>query len=347
MISIPKAFLWVLSCLYHVMVRLNLFLYQSGILKQHQLEKPVISIGNVTVGGVGKTPLVEYIAQVLKEQNLKPVILTRGYMPLNSKGLRDQGNPEKENRSDEAKMLKGSLREIPVLVGPDRAQNARKFLNTSRADAFLLDDGFQHWRLFRDMDIVAIDATRPWGNGHLIPRGILREPLSSLARAGLFVLTKTDLGRANVEQIKSTIKSINPDKIIVETIHDPVALVNMRSQRIYELSFVKRKRITSFCSIGDPKSFENTLKNLDAKLVKNFTFMDHHVYNKNDIRTIVQFCQKQGIHTIVTTQKDAVKLNGLLRVFDEHLPVMYLKIKISIVNGRDEFVERIHHILLR
>src|SRR3989344_3685960 len=182
--------LWLFSILYGVVVRALVLIYKFRLAPSCRLGKPVISIGNITLGGVGKTPLVECVVRFLKDKGLEPVVLIRGY------------GADKQVGSDEAKLLEESLPGIPVLVGANRVKNARDFLTRNAADVFVLDDGFQHWRLRRDLDIVAINATNPFGNRHLLPRGILREPLSALRRADIFVLFQNKNQYCLVERTK-------------------------------------------------------------------------------------------------------------------------------------------------
>lgn len=339
MIGLLKAFLWFLSCLYFLLIKAILFLYRTGVFKQYHLMKPVVSIGNITWGGSGKTPLVVFVAQMLKERGLKPVILTRGYM------AGTVASSQHNRVSDEAKMLEKALGDVPVLVGPNRIKNAQGFAPKNPVDVFLLDDGFQHWRLFRDLDIVAIDTTNPWGNGYLIPRGILREPVTSLARASLFVLTKTDLGKTQVARIKDRLKSLAPGKPVVEAVHQPVRLMNLRSKVPVDLTFLKGKKICSFCSIATPQSFEQTLTFLGADIKQKIPFIDHYHYNNNDVELISRYCHSHDLTTVVTTSKDAVKIGPFLPAFQDNIDVFSLEIKTGIVHGQDELVQRIQHIL--
>ncbi len=332
-----KALLLLLSVIYGLCVRIILFCYKVGIFKRHSLERPVVSVGNITLGGVGKTPVVLLIAQFLKEKKLKPAILTRGYMG------KEFGQPR--GQSDEADLLKESLEDVPVFVGKDRFALGQEGLKNHPIDVFLLDDGFQHWRLKRDLDIVLIDAAQPFGNGCLIPRGILREPLSSLRRADIFVLTKTDLGKENLERIKAALSKINPRAPLVESIHKPVSLIDANDVP-RELSLVKGKSVAALCSIGDPQSFENLLRDLGADIKQKFIFMDHHVYTREEIKVLVAVCLAQKTDILITTQKDAVKLR---RFKEEFLTVnmFSLKIQIEITKGQDEFFSRLHRVLHR
>ncbi|MCK5081928.1 MAG: tetraacyldisaccharide 4'-kinase, partial [Candidatus Omnitrophica bacterium] len=213
------------------------------------------------------------------------------------------------------------------------------------ADVFLLDDGFQHWRLLRDIDIVAIDAMNPWGNGHLLPRGILRESKTALSRAHIFVLTKIDLGNERLVEIKSDLHAVNPKALIVEAIHKPVLFWELHSKTEFDLVTIRGQKVATVCSIGSPNSFIKTLVELEANIDEHFAFMDHHVYCAVDVERIVELCQKQGIATIVTTEKDAVKLGPFMSMFPDYISVLVLKIEISIVSGEDVFLERIYHIL--
>lgn len=331
-----KAALYIASCGYGFGVRSVAVVYQFGLLKKYRCARPVISIGNLTMGGVGKTPLVVWVVRALKEKGLRPVVVTRGYM------RRERGVGNRE--SDEAMMLKKILRDVPVLVGPDRVKNITHFLKRNHADVFVLDDGFQHWRLARDLDIVAVDSTNPWGNGSLIPRGILREPLSALSRADVIVLTKTDLGCANVEKIKARLSRLCTGQPVMEAVHSPVALQDLRLGEARPLSAVEGRDVGLFCSLGDPRSFMRTLENLGARVKRVMEFPDHHRYRLEDVRRINGCCLSEGIDILVTTEKDSVKLTSFLEFFDDTIALLSLKIEIKITRGEDEIFQRITHL---
>ena len=335
-VSVVKMVLWVLSWIYTFLIALRRILYKIGLFKQYQLPRPVISVGNLTVGGVGKTPLVGFITQALKEKGSQPVILMRGYMA--------KKKPNRGQSSDEAAMQRAKL-DIPVLAGAGRVENAKMFLKKNTVDVFLLDDGFQHWRLSRDLDIVAIDATNPWGNGHVLPRGILREPKKTLSRADIFVLTKINLGRKRLAEIKTDLNMVNPKALIVESIHKPVGFSDLRSGAEFQTLSALGLKICAVCGIGSPDSFTKTLAELEADIGGHFAFMDHHTYCAEDIGSIVELCQRQEIKMIVTTEKDAVKLKPFMNMVPDDIRVLALKIEISIVNGEDVFLERIYRIL--
>lgn len=307
-------------------------LYQRGWLPRHKFDTPVISVGNITWGGVGKTPLVILIAQHIRRAGFRPVILTRGYR---RRGM----------LSDEAELLAESLGDTPILVGRDRGRLARDFLAQDRADVFLLDDGFQHWRIQRDLDIVVIDASNPWGNGRLIPRGILREPVGSLSRADLIVLTKTHRARMPLPELKRRLLSVK-DVPIIEARHSPECLEDLCDRTRHDLTLLKDRRVCSFCSVGDPGNFENTIEELGGKVVQGFSFLDHHWYTETDIREVVGFARSRGIDCILTTHKDAVKLGAYLSLFKD-VRCLVVRIQLQIIDGQDELFRRITHLSRR
>lgn len=337
-VSIFKRILYLSSLFYGALVKLSYWCYQERLCPQYELGKPVVSVGNITWGGVGKTPFVELIAKLVKEQNRLPAILIRGY-----KGKKK--DPTALNiESDEALSYQTSLKGVPIGIGKDRFQKSEEILQNSPVDVFLLDDGFQHWRIKRNLNIVLIDATNPFGNGFLIPRGILREPLSAVSRADLIVITKSDIGKDNIAHIKDALSRFKNIPIL-ESIHRPEYLWDLRGNSIVDLSFIRDKPICSFCSIGDPESFERTLVSLGVQLTKNFVFMDHHWYSHQDISQIIKFCSTQGIDTLVTTNKDAVKLKEFENLWDNNLKIFALKIQIQIIHGKDELFNRILRLL--
>ncbi|MFH0753114.1 MAG: tetraacyldisaccharide 4'-kinase [Candidatus Omnitrophota bacterium] len=329
--KVLKPCLWGLSLVYGLAIILRKFFYRFGIMPGHKASFPVISIGNITAGGVGKTPLVIFLAEYLLRKGKRPVILTRGYM---GKGQCSS------QASDEARMMSEKLSGVPVMVDPDRFRATKEAERKSLADVYLMDDGFQHWHLKRDLDLVAIDATNSFGNGSLLPCGILREPLSALARADLFILTKSDAGCCHVAQIRQILGRINPDAHVVETVHAPVALVDMLSgQRDTGMCWLK-DRVVAVCAIGSPGSFADTLKNQGAVVEKLFVYEDHHVYNDEDLAEIVCFCQNKGINKVVTTHKDAVKIRGILNNISG-IRFFVLEIDIKVIHGEVELFSRI------
>ena len=333
-----KVFLWPISILYSFLVKIILFLYKKRWLKVKTIYKPVISVGNITVGGVGKTPLVIYIANLLKENGCRPVILTRGYMPRYAKA----------NFSDEVKMLKEELKDIPIVIGKDRYASAMNYLdlnNHEEVDVFILDDGFQQWGLYKDLEIVAIDAKNPWGNNCLLPSGILREPLSSLKRADFIVLTKTNKSNSDNKLIDHISKYYRKMNSIIKTEHKISNLVDIKTRDILDIDHLKGKVVCAFCSIGDAKYFFDTLLKIGINVKETFAFSDHHVYNTRDFVKIKNACQDKGIDILITTMKDRVKIDQDKLDLLERQKIFCLNIKINITHCKSEFNNGIFSIL--
>lgn len=328
--TIVKTFLWIGSFVYWCAILIRSALYHFNILPSHRFKQKVISVGNITVGGVGKTPLVEYLAQFLIKKPKKAVILMRGYMSRPGE------------KSDEEILLKNNLPRAKVLTGKNRIQTALDYLKENQADVFILDDGFQHYQIKRDLDIVVIDSTNPWGEGFLLPAGILRERLTALHRAHIVVLSKTDLGQNNILSIRQKVNEINPKCLIVEAVHQPLHLVDIHIQTSIDLSFIQGKNICVLSAIGAPESFEDLLKTLGATIEESYQFMDHHSFSKKDIENVIQFCKAYEIKTIVTTQKDAVKLEKILNELKSDIQFLYLAIQLKITKGEEEFRGRIN-----
>ncbi len=341
--NILKVFLLLASYGYALGVRVLVFLYRRGLLKTSTLAQPVICVGNITLGGVGKTPLVIKISQYLKSKGILNAVLTRGYMASRKEGLQ-----EGELFSDEAILMQQTLSDIPVLVGANRYALAQSLMERSMVDVFILDDGYQHWKLKKNLNIVAIDATNPFGNGYLVPRGILREPLSHLKRAHVFVITKVDLGAANLDQIKTTLRGIHPQALIVESIHKPGGLVDLNNKEFDKtLSYLMDCPVCFFCSIGNARAFEQTLERQKAKIMGKMEFMDHHRYNEGDIDRIIHTYQQSGAEVLITTEKDLVKIDYYLNRLIKQAHLLCLKIKIELTNNESEFLHRIISLLDR
>jgi tetraacyldisaccharide 4'-kinase len=303
---LAKVVLLILSFIYGIFIRALMFFCSIG---QVKLGCKVISVGNITLGGTGKTPLVEYIAKYLIGRGHKVAILTRGYKSRRCSML-DARYSDKIT-ADEPAMLQQKLKGVPVIVDADRIKGARRAMRDFGADTVILDDGFQQWGIKKDLEIVTVDSVTPFGNRHMIPRGILREPLSSLGRAGVFILTKVD-GSDKSEKLSSTLRELNPDAEIWESAHKPVGFYSIdQPAKLFATDFIKTKKVGVFSGIGDPQSFENMICALGAEIGKAFRFPDHHNYTKEDIDNIVQHCRESDIDTVITTEKDAVKLSAI------------------------------------
>jgi len=326
--SVCKILLLILSFIYAAVVRSTRALYARGILPSYKSPKPVISIGNITVGGTGKTPLVILVANILRSAGLRPAVLSRGYM-AGAKGP-----------SDEPKMMAEILTDIPVLVGARRADNIRSALRVGGTDIFVCDDAFEHWPLKRNLDIVAVDALNPFGNGRVLPRGILREPLCGLKRAHIAVITRADRNPGGIIDLRRRLREMNPHMLVVESIHQPLGLSGVYDRAFLGPDILRGKKVAAFCAIADPDAFGDSLARAGADVVRRFDFMDHHVYTVADISAIRDFCRANGIDTVVTTHKDAVKINDRDNVWEE-INVVRFNIGLTITHGNEQFIQRI------
>lgn len=322
-----------LAWLYGALVHVRNAFFNAKILAAESLGRPVISIGNVTWGGSGKTPFVLMLAEYVQRQKHKPAILTRGYASGGS------------TVSDEARMLEEELPGIPVGQGADRLASGRKILSSQPVDVFILDDGFQRRQIKRDLDIVLIDSTNPFGNGQVLPAGILREPLSELKRAHIIVLTKINLLNANTEDLLRKIQSLNPQALVVQAAHLPSRVENFISREEFSLSVVQGQKVIGFAGIADPFGFENMLKGLGLDLVEFVPFLDHHEYTSNDINLLLEKARKAGC-SLIMTAKDAGKLKKFENLITD-VPCWILKIRMSVETQHEAFFSRINHLLDR
>ncbi len=313
--DIIKCFLFILSLIYGMIVKFLSFVSQ---INPYRLNCKVISVGNVTLGGTGKTPLVELLVRLLADRGYKVVVLSRGYKrrtadivcSCNKSSVSNNAQINCEMMGDEPYMLSRNLNGIPVIVHRDRIKAAESAVDNYAADTVILDDGFQQWRIKKDLDIITIDVTNPLGNLHLIPRGILREPLSSLKRAQIFVLTKVNLNPDN-QSIKRFLKTMNPGALITEAIYRPVGFYKIGSSKANLLKSDRLfgQEVSLVCGIADPKSFEVLINKLGIKIGLSFIFPDHHLYTKEDLDKIISDSKQKGISNIITTEKDSVRLS--------------------------------------
>ncbi|GIW81141.1 MAG: tetraacyldisaccharide 4'-kinase [Gemmatales bacterium] len=298
--------------------------YDAGWLASHRVGATVISIGNLTLGGTGKTPCVEYVARFCQRQGLRVAILSRGYNARNG-------------ANDEALLLANNLAGVPHLQGKDRLACARQAIATYNSDVLILDDGFQHRRLARDLDVVLVDATQPWGFGHLFPRGYLREPLPNLKRADFVLLTRSDhVSRGECERLCRQIAYFAPGTPIALTTHRPIELLNAAGRK-EAIGLLRGQLALGFCGIGNPEAFRQTLEMLGVRLVDFRTFSDHHRYDQRDIDDLRDWSKRQPeCVCVVTTEKDLVKL-PLNRLHDK--PLWALRIGLHFEKGKQEFEE--------
>ena len=361
--NLMRGFLFGSSKLFTVGVKIRRWLYNFRILRDRTLGVQVIAIGNLTVGGTGKTPVVEKFARELRDAGRNVAILSRGYrskpQPFHTKVLNkillreDQTPPrvvsngkslllDSEMAGDEPYMLASNLRDVVVLVDKDRVKSGRYAIEKFGCDTLLLDDGFQYWKLRgRRQDIVLIDRQQPFGNERLLPRGTLREPPSHLARANTIFITKSD---GNTEALRKQIAAFNPDAGIIECVHHPLYLEDVFSGQRMELDFLKARKVASLSGIAQPESFEQNLVSVGAELVYAKRFADHHRFTQQEVLNAINRGKKRQAEAIITTQKDAVRFPKIDR---RDLPIYFMRVEIKIVKGADGFQDCVRKICFR
>ncbi len=315
--ALVRSALSVASAGYRVAVGVRNLGYDRGWLAVHRAEVPVVSVGNLTVGGTGKTPMVEWIARWYRGRGRRVAILSRGYGQ--TAGLNDEGRVLEENLPD-----------VPHLQNRDRFAMARIAVEELESEVLVLDDAFQHRRLARDLDIVLIDALEPFGTGRLLPRGLLREPVGSLRRANLVVLSRADLiSPADRRAIRAEAERRAGPLRWVMARHAPRSLVDSEGVE-YPLAEIAGARISAFCGIGNPEGFRRTLLPITGELVDLRTFPDHHPYDAADVRSLGDWAARTRAQVVLTTQKDLVKLRC-----DEigPLPLRALTIGLDLIEG--------------
>jgi len=333
--------LYPLSKIYGFVVKTRIFFYEKGILRSVRLPIPVISVGNITLGGTGKTPFVEYIARYLQRKGKRVAILSRGY----AAAIKQENSSLNKNVcNDEYLMFQENIPDIPHLLNKDRVKSGFDAIQQFQAQCLILDDGFQHLRLARDLDIVTIDALNPFGFGHIVPRGMLREPLEELRRADLFVLTHTDqCSRDKIQSIIDRLRGISRHVPVVETVHKPMWLESPKGAETMDIAWLQGKRVFAFCAIGNPESFRKSIESLGGELLGFHAFPDHHVYTASELQMLNAEAQRIGPDAIIITQKDHVKIKNVLTSWD--FPLWTLKMEIGIVKGSEIFEKKINAIL--
>jgi tetraacyldisaccharide 4'-kinase len=341
-----------LSFIYERLVQFRLFLYRHRILRERTLGCLVISIGNLTVGGTGKTPIVEKVARALQSGGRRVAILSRGYKSVprptrkrlwdRIRGI-DSAPPRivSDGRSllldsltagDEPYMLAHNLKDVIVLVDKDRVKSGLYAIGEMKADTLLLDDGLQYLHLKHRLDIVLIDRQAPFGNEFLLPRGTLREPPRNLRRASYIFITKST-GEPNDELIVR-IRRYNRTAEIIECAHEPLHLQNVVTGEQLPLEILRDTYIGSLCGIAAPESFENGLRKLGAKIELAKRYLDHHRYTEAELQNFITRCIRRDLEMIVTTEKDAVRFP---RLTNPQVPIVFLRVEIKILSGHESW----------
>ena len=356
-IRLLLGFLKGVSFVFGVIVSFRYFLYRTGLKRRYPLGIQVISIGNVTAGGTGKTPVTEIFARTLAEEGRKVAILSRGYRrkeaPWWQRMFTQVIDPplvvsdgkhvllDSEKGGDEPYMLASNLPGVAVVVDRDRVKAGRYAIKRLGCDTLILDDGFQYQKLKHSVEVVLVDATNPFGNGNMLPRGILREPARHLKRADIVFLTKC---RGDVSAVVEEIRKYNKTAEIVECTHAPKVLKDVWSREEYPLSWLDGKTTCTLSGIASPKGFENSLRHLGAKVVWCERYADHHRYDSSEILYALNRTADMGADALVTTEKDAVRFP---RFETSPVKCLYMRIAIEILKGGENFREIINRICYR
>ena len=351
------AVLFAFSCLFRLVVAIRYWFYDLGVLRRFPLGCQVISIGNVTAGGTGKTPVTEKFARELTAAGRKVAILSRGYRrkeaPWWKRAFTQVIDPPlvvSDGRhvlldaavgGDEPYMLASNLPGVCVVVDRNRVKAGRWAIRHFGCDTLILDDGFQYQRLKHSLEVVLVDKTNPFGNGHMLPRGVLREPAKHIARADVIFLTKSD---GDTAEVISEIRELNDKAEIIECRHAPRLLKNVWSREELPLEWLKGKTLASLSGIAVPQGFEDSLRRLGARVIWCERYADHHRYDSSEIIYALNRTSDLGAEALITTEKDAVRFPQLKTT---PVPCYYLRVDIEILRGAENFtaaVGRICHL---
>ena len=352
-----------LSLVFTMVVQVRLKLYKHRIIRPNTLGCQVISVGNLTVGGTGKTPVVEVFARNLQQQGRKVAILSRGYKSKEA-SFREKmiqrittGKIETPPRvvsdgkrllldswsaGDEPYMLASNLPEVVVVVDKDRVKAGKYAIKELGCDTLILDDGFQYLKLGHRLDIALVDRTNPFGGGHLLPRGLLREPMRNIKRAGFIFITKC--GEDGEPELKEQLRRLNPVAEISECRHAAKYLKDVFGDQTYPLEKLKGMKIAAVSAIAVPESFEKALEGFGAEIVYRRRFADHHRFSQQEIINTINWGMKRGAEAILTTEKDAVRFPFVDR---RDIPIIYMRVEIEMLSGEEEFMDWISRICFK
>lgn len=351
--SLLRSVLGGLSKIYEGAVSARLWLYRNRVLRERTLGCLVVSIGNLTVGGTGKTPVVEKFARSLQDGGRRVAILSRGYKSvkhpffkrllgkLQGKNEIDPPRVVSDGRSllldsktagDEPYMLAANLPDIPVIVDKDRVKSGKHAIAELNCDTLILDDGLQYLRLKHRLDIVLVDRWQPFGSERLLPRGTLREPPRNLKRASYIFITKCN-GSSN-EELVHRIRQHNRTAEIIECEHRPCYLQHLETRAIVPLEDLRGSKVGTVSAIAVPESFEDGVRKLGASIEATCRFMDHHRFTEQEIITFINCCVESDVDMIITTEKDAVRFPRLARI---DVPIYFLRVEIGIISNAESF----------
>jgi tetraacyldisaccharide 4'-kinase len=341
-----RSFLSVVSKVYGGAVKLREKFYQKGVFQSKRLPCMVISVGNLSVGGTGKTPMTIYLANLIQDLGYKAVVISRGYRGRAEKagGIVSDGQVllmGPETAGDEPYMMAAKLKNVPVIVGKNRWEAGMLAVRMFQPDVLVLDDAFQHLKLGRDLDLVLLDFRRPFGNGHMLPRGIMREPVSALSRADALILTKSDVvpdAKKVLQGLKSG--SLIADKPVFNAFHVPYvhkvikgesSIFDQKLQNVStcEPEFLKGRKVFVFSGLADNGDFHRTVQGLDCFVSGCMEFPDHHPYSGVDIESIFQSARQANANCLVTTEKDYVRISNR-NTYPVDLVVLGIKITFGV-----------------
>lgn len=348
-----------LSFIYGLVIRLRLKAFRQHWITQNHLGTMVISVGNLTVGGTGKTPVVELLSRTLRDRGRRVAILSRGYKSKKLDKLQEWKDLDLEEREDLPKivsdgknilldakfagdepfMLAKNLPGVSVIVDKDRVNGGRFAVSELGADTLVLDDGLQYLRLDHELDIVLVDQSSPFGTRALLPRGTLREPMRNLSRASHIIVTKCQ-GPTD-EALLARMRKYNPTAEVIETTHGPKYLEQVFGRGRMPLESLEGKYVAAISGIAVPESFEGLLKKLGANVEFHRTFSDHHAFSRQEVDRFMRRCVERDIELIVTTEKDAVRFP---KPKELDVDIYFLRIEIEILKGQevwDRMVDRI------
>jgi tetraacyldisaccharide 4'-kinase len=358
---LTRGALFGISRIYRRAVQFRHWLYDKRIYRNRALGCFVVSIGNLTCGGTGKTPVVEVFARNLSHKGRKVAVLSRGYRSKNRPLLQrakakifsqkhevpprvvsDGKNLLLNSRmaGDEPYMLASNLKDVVVLVDKDRVKSGLYAISEFETDTLILDDGFQYLDLKPRLNIVLVDSTRPFDNHHVLPRGLLREPIKNIRRADYIFLTKSNGGR-HLRHLKKFMRKHNRRAEIIECCHKPLYLEDVYTKERKELESMKGKKIGALSGIACPEGFEEFLNEFGAEIVSSRRFADHHRFTQQEVIDFVNTSKNADAELVVTTEKDAVRLPRLDR---RDIPVYFMRVEIDILSGHESFEQCISRI---